>query len=444
VPWYAKTFAALVVGYAFSSIDLIPDFIPLLGFLDDLVIGPLGLILAVKMIPEVVWDECQEEAACLNRTRSGESGHESGRDAHSAGAWHWWNMNYRDVTFYFYTGTGNSYRATSWMAGTVRHTGADVLVRSVESACPSGEIGMGETALLGLVMPTHGFTAPWAMLSFALRLPRRRDTHAVVVATRAGARVGSAYTPGFEGTATLLIALILALKGYRVRGTAGIDMPSNWIAVHPSLSADAVAEIVARAKRKTVRFMGTILSGRRSWTSWIVILLGLLVLPISLAYLLIGRFFLGKLFFASRRCNGCGLCAERCPNGAIEMKGSGRGRPYWTFRCQSCMRCMAYCPMEAVEASHLLGVGVYLLASAIPAGAFLAWGAARIPVLAILSWTPGWVVESVKAIIVIALLYPVFFLLLRIGWVNRFFTHATLTHYYRRYHEPETTLEDLG
>jgi len=100
--------------------------------------------------------------------------------------------------------------------------------------------------------------------------------------------------------------------------------------------------------------------------------------------------------------------------------------------------------MEAVEASHLLGVGVYLLASAIPAGAFLAWGAARIPVLAILSWTPGWVVESVKAIIVIALLYPVFFLLLRIGWVNRFFTHATLTHYYRRYHEPETTLEDLG
>lgn len=317
------------------------------------------------------------------------------------------------------------------------------MVRPIKSACPPEEIGMGKTVLLGLVMPTHGFTAPWAMLSFALRLPRRSGTHAVVIATRAGSRVGSTYTPGFEGTATLLVALILALKGYRVRGTAGIDMPSNWIAVHPGLSPDTVAGIVTRAKKKTAHFMGTILSGRRSFTSWIVILFGLLVLPISLAYLLIGRFFLGKLFFASTRCNGCGLCAEGCPNGAIEMRGSGGGWPYWTFRCESCMRCMAYCPTQAVEASHLLGVGVYFLAGAIPTVAFLGWLAVRVPVLAFLNWTPGWVVESVNAIITIGLVYPIFHLLLRIGWVNRFFTHATLTHYYRRYHEPETTLKDL-
>jgi len=70
VPWYAKAFAALVVGYAFSPIDLIPDFIPVLGYLDDLVLVPLGLILAVKMIPEAVWDECREEAAdVLNQDR---------------------------------------------------------------------------------------------------------------------------------------------------------------------------------------------------------------------------------------------------------------------------------------------------------------------------------------------------------------------------------------
>ena len=317
------------------------------------------------------------------------------------------------------------------------------MVRSIESACPSEEIGIGKTVLLGLVMPTHGFTAPWAMLRFALRLPRRSRTHAVVIATRAGSRVGSTYTPGFEGTATLLVALILALKGYRVRGMAGIDMPSNWIAMHPSLSPDTVAGIVPRAKEKTARVMDAILSGRRSLTSWLALLLGLLVLPISLAYLLIGRFFLSKLFFASNRCNGCGLCAEHCPNGAIEMRGTGTRRPYWTFRCQSCMRCMAYCPTQAVEASHLLGVGVYLLAGVIPMAAFLVWLAARVPVLAFLRLTPGWVVVSVNAIVVIGLAYPLFHLALRIGWVNWFFTHATLTHYYRRYHEPETTLNDL-
>ena len=62
VPWYAKVFAACVVGYAFSPIDLIPDFIPVVGYLDDLVLVPLGITLALKMIPKTVLDECRENA----------------------------------------------------------------------------------------------------------------------------------------------------------------------------------------------------------------------------------------------------------------------------------------------------------------------------------------------------------------------------------------------
>lgn len=53
-PWTAKIFAAVVVAYAFSPIDLIPDFIPVLGYLDDLLLVPLGVALALKMIPEGV------------------------------------------------------------------------------------------------------------------------------------------------------------------------------------------------------------------------------------------------------------------------------------------------------------------------------------------------------------------------------------------------------
>ncbi len=59
VPWYAKAFVALVVGYAFSPIDLIPDFIPVLGYLDDLVLIPLGVAVALKMIPEKVMEDCR-------------------------------------------------------------------------------------------------------------------------------------------------------------------------------------------------------------------------------------------------------------------------------------------------------------------------------------------------------------------------------------------------
>jgi len=57
VPWYAKVFTAMIVGYAFSPIDLIPDFIPIIGYLDDFVFIPLGVLLALKMIPEPVMVE---------------------------------------------------------------------------------------------------------------------------------------------------------------------------------------------------------------------------------------------------------------------------------------------------------------------------------------------------------------------------------------------------
>ena len=62
VPWMSRVFAACVVGYAFSPIDLIPDFIPVIGYLDDLVLIPLGIKLALSMIPESVMGECREKA----------------------------------------------------------------------------------------------------------------------------------------------------------------------------------------------------------------------------------------------------------------------------------------------------------------------------------------------------------------------------------------------
>jgi uncharacterized membrane protein YkvA (DUF1232 family) len=62
MPWYAKVLAVCVVGYALSPIDLIPDFIPVLGYLDDLVLIPLGVALALRMIPPAVMDECRARA----------------------------------------------------------------------------------------------------------------------------------------------------------------------------------------------------------------------------------------------------------------------------------------------------------------------------------------------------------------------------------------------
>jgi uncharacterized membrane protein YkvA (DUF1232 family) len=61
-PWYARAVAVLIAAYAFSPIDLIPDFIPILGYLDDLLIVPLGILLVVRLIPADVLEEHRASA----------------------------------------------------------------------------------------------------------------------------------------------------------------------------------------------------------------------------------------------------------------------------------------------------------------------------------------------------------------------------------------------
>lgn len=61
-PWYAKLFVAGIVAYAFSPIDLIPDFVPVLGYLDDLILLPIAIALAIKLIPPRVLAECRTRA----------------------------------------------------------------------------------------------------------------------------------------------------------------------------------------------------------------------------------------------------------------------------------------------------------------------------------------------------------------------------------------------
>lgn len=66
----SKIIIGLVVAYALSPIDLIPDFIPVLGYLDDLILLPLGIWLAIRLIPNDIWHECQLRAASQLSTRS--------------------------------------------------------------------------------------------------------------------------------------------------------------------------------------------------------------------------------------------------------------------------------------------------------------------------------------------------------------------------------------
>ena len=69
-PWYAKALIVTIVAYALSPIDLIPDFIPVLGFLDEIVLLPFGIVLAIKLVPPEVMAECRERAKEAGRIKT--------------------------------------------------------------------------------------------------------------------------------------------------------------------------------------------------------------------------------------------------------------------------------------------------------------------------------------------------------------------------------------
>lgn len=71
VPWYAKALAAAVAAYAFSPIDLIPDFIPIIGYLDDLILLPIGIRTVIRLIPTDVWAELRQRAEDSAERRGG-------------------------------------------------------------------------------------------------------------------------------------------------------------------------------------------------------------------------------------------------------------------------------------------------------------------------------------------------------------------------------------
>jgi Pyruvate/2-oxoacid:ferredoxin oxidoreductase delta subunit len=353
-------------------------------------------------------------------------------------------MNIKRTNLFFMSGTGNTLRVAQWLAAQARTHGLTAAVRDMETARATPMARPECAEMLGVLMPTHAFTAPWPVLRFVLGAPLGRGAAAFVLATRGGTKFGRVNLPGLEGTGLYLVALLLALKGWRVRGVLALDMPSNWTACHAGLAPWKVADIIGKAQPKAEKFFGALLAGhlRFGLGSFIGLALGALLAPVSLGYLLMGRFYLARLFFATERCNGCGLCARSCPFGVLKMYGRPP-RPYWTWACESCMRCMSFCPERAIEAGHSWAVLLFYLAH-LPLLAWLFGALAHVSgfVAPTSPMTLFWTRYSLQ-LFALAAAYAGFWWLIRIPLFNRLFAWTTFTRWYRRYHEPETQLEDF-
>ena len=348
-------------------------------------------------------------------------------------------MAYTAVHLNYFTGTGNSYRAACWMAEHAENTGVSARVAPINA--PDALESLQPGVLFGLLYPVHGFSAPWTVIRFALGLPNGRGIDAFTAVPRGAFKFGGFTLPGMEGTAGYLIGLILALKGYRLRGSVGLDMPGSWTTLLPGQSQATTGAMLATMQPKVEAYFAAILNGQAQFRSLIPLALGLLLLPISILYLLMGRFFLAKLFYASARCNHCGQCVRGCPVKGVVMKNN---RPYWTFLCESCTRCMNYCPRQAVEASYpfgalvvfLTGIPLFSLALDWLAHTLLGWATLTHPVV-------EWIINYPYKLLSIAAAYYLFSLMLRVPLLNALLTRLTPTFYYRRYHDASTSLKDI-
>ena len=339
------------------------------------------------------------------------------------------------------SGTGNSLRLARDFAERIQSAGGESRLLQIHP----GPAGLPESHWLALFFPTHGFTTPWPVLRTVFSLPWGKGASAVVVSSRAGWWLGACLR-GLTGSAPWIPALLLALKGYRVRGLLSVDMPSNWITVHPGLNAVHIRRFLERGKTKLQCFADDLLAGKGrvlSFDNLFELFCGLALLPVSAGYLLFGRPLFAKLFFANERCDGCGVCAAHCPEGAIKMKAGGPW-PYWTLDCESCMRCMNLCPKRAVEAGHSLGL-LLNLAAGIPMAAWLVALAARQwPEARVLgTGLPGFALNYLWYLLALVAFYALLFQAMRWRPVRMLFAYSTLTRWFRRYRAPQTGPKDL-
>lgn len=272
----------------------------------------------------------------------------------------------KSLYIYYISGTGNAKLASEWIEDEFKIKGLKTLVQKIdrheEVIMPQPD----ENSLIGFAFPTHGFNPAPIMVRFIAGFPSGLGKNVFLLNTRAGMKLSKLYTPGYSGMALILPAFILWLKGYRCIGFRPVDLPSNWIPLHPGLRKKVIDSIIQRCEPIVRRFAGKMLEGKKEFRGLYSLPVDIISGPVAFLYYIGGRFFLSKTFIASYKCNKCGLCIKECPTGSIRLI---QNRPYWNLTCESCMRCMNICPQNAIEAAH--GMAILFWLSYSSANAFI-------------------------------------------------------------------------
>jgi Pyruvate/2-oxoacid:ferredoxin oxidoreductase delta subunit len=345
--------------------------------------------------------------------------------------------NWKSLYIYFISGTGNARASSFWIGEEAEKRGIRTIVQKIDRleniVLPSAE----EEALIGFAFPTHGFNTAPLMLKFIAGFPPGLASRVFLLNTRAGMKLYKFFMPGLSGVALVLPAFILWLKGYKCIGFKSVDMPSNWISLHPGLKRKVTESIFGRCEVIVRKFAGKIFNGEKIYSGLYSIPVDLIISPLALGYYFCGRFFLAKTFIANDKCNNCGICIKECPTSSIRMVGNS---PYWKLTCESCMRCMNICPQRAIETAHGMAIVFWIIYSILNAQLLILVARIVHPGPGAWWWKPASNIIGMGGLIIIAvLLYRVFHYAMHFKPVMSMvrFTSFTTYPFWRRFSFPK-------
>ena len=224
------------------------------------------------------------------------------------------------MIFYF-SGTGNSAWAARQLA---RHIGDEAYDITSLKELPD----MDNARLIGFVFPVYAWGAPEIMARFVKKLPRPQVfTFGVCTC---GSDAG--------------LAMKQLSKLYPLSSSYSLVMPNNYIIGSDTDSEEVILKKIASARETLKQIAGEILRKERVYRVHEGALAGVKSYAANAGFNRFARS--ARPFFATDRCNGCGLCAQRCPASAISMKD---GKPVWKAQCYQCLRCINACPRQAIQ-----------------------------------------------------------------------------------------------
>ena len=344
---------------------------------------------------------------------------------------------YKMVKIFYFSGTGNAENTAFWILDEALKLGIKGKCYDITQFLKNDKYPeIEKDTLIGFCSPTHGFDYPEIMRKFILHFPKQKNCKVMLLNTRAGTRIGRVVLPGLSGILHYKFAIILKIKGFDLVGMYPVDLPSNWLSIHPAIGKKGVSIIYDKIESEVRNFARKILTGMKCYKALYDIFQDLLVFPVSIIYSLFGRYLFAKTFFVSQSCNDCRLCIKNCPVNAIEIR---RKRVFWTYKCESCMRCMNLCPEKAIQTGHIfimlnavLYVAVYHFFNKIFNLSELMTGLLKNNTLRFLLFSLGIIPVSM-------IMYGFYHNLLRFRFFNKVITKLSLTSYkfWGRYHSPK-------